>query len=103
MDEGTEVEGELVSDGDALDAVVAYTEAQQATREPEKAKRTALGTLKAWIRRQGDVRATINGRTVSLVKSKRYSVNYRRLNELLDPDVRAEMVTESESEYVRVT
>ena len=103
VDEGTEVEGELVSDGDALDAVVAYTEAQQATREPEKAKRTALGTLKAWIRRQGDVRATINGRTVSLVKSKRYSVNYRRLNELLDPDVRAEMVTESESEYVRVT
>ena len=97
-----EKQEEEVSDGDALDAVVAYAEAKEATREPEKAKRTALGTLKAWIRRQGDVRASINGRTVSLVKSKRYTVNYRKLNEVLDPDVRAEIVTESETEYARV-
>ena len=102
-DEETETEEEEVGDGDALDAVAAYAEAKEATREPEKVKRTALGTLKAWMRRQGDVRTTINGRTVSLVKSKRYTVNYRKLNEALDPDVRAEMVTESESEYVRVT
>ena len=102
-DEETETEEEEVGDGDALDAVAAYAEAKEATREPEKAKRTALGTLKAWMRRQGDVKATINGRTVSLVKSKRYSVNYRKLNEALDPETRAEIVTEGESEYVRVT
>ena len=35
--------------------------------------------------------------------SRRYSVDYRRLNNLLDPDVRAEIVTESESEYLRVS
>ena len=29
-------------------------------------------------------------------------MNHRRLNEALDPEVRAEIVTESESEYVRV-
>ena len=55
------------------------------------------------MRRQGDSKATVGGRTVSLVNSTRYSVNYRRLNELLDPEVRAEVVTENESEYVRVT
>ena len=35
--------------------------------------------------------------------SRRYSVDYRRLNNLLDSDVRAEIVAESESEYLRVS
>ena len=99
----TEIEGETVSDQEARDAVAAYAEAQEAIKEPEKVKRSALDTLKAWMRRQGDSKATVNGRTVSLVRSTRYSVNYRRLNELLAPDVRAGIVTEGESEYVRVT
>ena len=99
----TEIEAEEVSDEEARGAVAAYAEAQKSIKEPEKAKRTALKTLKAWMRRQGDAKATIGGRKISLVASKRYSVNYRKLNELLDPDVRAELVTESESEYVRVS
>ena len=101
--EETEIEDKEVSDEEARDAVAAYSEAQESIKEPEKAKRTALSTLKAWMRRQGDTKATVNGRTVSLVQSKRYSANYRRLNELLDPEVRAEVMTESESEYVRVS
>ena len=52
---------------------------------------------------QGDTKVSLGGRTVSLVQSRRYSVNYPRLNELLDPEARAEIVTERESEYVRVT
>ncbi len=100
-DEGTETEE--VSDQEAREAVAAYAKAQEAIREPEKVKRSALDTLKAWMRRQGDSKATLEGRTVSLVRSTRYSVNYRRLNELLDPDVRVEVVTEGESEYVRVS
>ena len=104
-EEGEEAETEdvEVSDEEARDAVAAYSEAQESLKEPEKAKRWALDTLKAWMRRQGDAKATVGGRTVSLISSTRYSVNYRRLNELLDPDVRADVVTESESEYVRVT
>ena len=98
-----EIEGEMVSDEDARDAVAVYAEAQKTMKEPEKAKRAALNTLKAWMRRQEDSKATVGGRKVTLVASKRYSVNYRKLNELLDPDVRAEVVTESESEYVRVS
>ena len=98
-----EIEGEEVSDEEARDAVAAYSEAQDAIKEPEKAKRTALDTLKAWMGRQGDAKATVGGRTVTLVSSTRYSVNHRRLNEALDPEVRAEIVTENESEYVRVT
>ncbi len=99
----TEMEGEAVSDQEARVAVAAYIEAQEAIKEPEKVKRSALDTLKAWMRRQGDSKAKLGNRTVSLVRSTRYSVNYRRLNELLDPDVRADVVTESESEYVRVS
>ena len=100
--EETETEEEEVTDEAARDAVAAYTEAQESIKEPEKAKRAALDTLKAWMRRQGDSKATVGGRTVTLVSSTRYSVNHRRLNEALDPEVRAEIVTESESEYVRV-
>ena len=98
----TETETEEVTDEEARDAVAAYAEAQESIKEPEKAKRAALDTLKAWMRRQGDSKATVGGRTVTLVSSTRYSVNHRRLNEALDPEVRAEIVTESESEYVRV-
>ena len=98
-----EIEGEMVSDEDARDAVAVYAEAQKTMKGPEKAKRTALKTLKAWMRRQGDAKAAIGGHKISLVTSKRYSVNYRKLNELLDPEVRAEVATESESEYVRVS
>ena len=103
VDAEQETDEQEVSDEEAHDAVAAYTEAQEAIREPEKVKRAALDTLKAWMRRRGDAKATVNGRTVSLVQSTRYSTNYRRLNELLDPEVRAEVVTESESEYVRVS
>ena len=99
----SEIEEKEVSDQEARDAVAAYAKAQDAMREPEKAKRIALDTLKAWMRRKEDKRATVNGKTVSLVQSTRYSTNYRRLNELLDPETRAELVTESESEYVRVS
>ena len=101
--EEPDIQGEEVTDEEARDAVAAYTEAQDAMREPEKAKRAALDTLKAWMRRKGDAKAAVNGRTVSLVQSTRYSTNYRRLNELLDPETRTEVVTESESEYVRVS
>ena len=98
-----ETEEQEVTDEEAREAVAAYTEAQDSMREPEKAKRVALDTLKAWMRHQDDTKATVNGRTVSLVQSTRYSVNHRRLNELLAPEVRAAIVTESESEYVRVS
>ncbi len=101
--EETETERDDVSDEDARDAVAAYAEAQAAMKDPEGAKRAALDTLKAWMRRRRDTKAVVNGRKVSLVTSKRYNVNYRRLNSLLDPEVRAEIVTESESEYVRVS
>ena len=101
--EETEIEDREVRDEEARDAVAAYAKAQESIREPEKAKRTALDTLKAWMRRQGDTKATANGKTVSLVQTTRYSVNHRKLNELLDPETRAGIVTESESEYVRVS
>ena len=101
-DEATEEEREVRLE-EAREAVAAYAAARETMREPERAKRAALDTLKAWMRRQGDSKTTVEGRTVSLVQSKRYSVNYRKLNALLEPDVRAEIVTESESEYVRVS
>ena len=99
----TETDGKEVTDEQAREAVAAYAKAQDSMKEPEKVKRGALDALKAWMRRQGDTKTTVNGRTVSLVQTKRYSVNYRKLNSLLDPEIRADVVTESESEYVRVS
>jgi len=98
-----EAEEREVTDQEAREAVTAYSAAQDALKEPEKAKREALDTLKAWMRRKGDAKATVDGRTVSLVQSTRYSVNHRKLNAVLDPETRAGIVTESESEYVRVS
>ncbi len=103
VDAEEEIEEQEVSDQEARDAVAAYAQAQESIREPEKAKRGAMDTLKAWMRRKGDAKATVGDRTVSLVQSTRYSVNHRKLNAALDPETRAEIVTESESEYVRVT
>ena len=92
---------------DAQAALAAYEAAQESTREPDRAKREALGILKTWMRQQGFTKTPIEGRakerTVSLVQSKRYSVDYRKLNEALDPETRSEIVTEQESEYVRVS
>ena len=51
--------------------------AQEALKGPERAKRRALDTLKAWMRQRGTEKEAIEGRTVSLVQSKRYSVDYR--------------------------
>ena len=101
--EETDIEEKEVTDQEAQAAAAAYSKAKESIKEPEKAKRAALDTLKAWMRRQGDTKATVGGRTVTLVSSTRYSVNHRRLNELLDPEDRADVVTESESEYVRVS
>ena len=51
--DGPEAEEEDVSDEEARDAVAVYAEARETMKEPEKAKRAALKTLKAWIRLQG--------------------------------------------------
>ena len=71
-----DTEQQAVTDEEAQEAVKAYTEAQQSMKGPDKVKRAALKTLKAWMRRKGDAKATIAGRTVSLVQSRRYAVNY---------------------------
>ena len=79
-----EPEEKEVTDEEAQEAVRAYTEARQSMKTPEKAKRAALATLKAWMLRKGEKKTTVGGRTVSLVQSRRYSVNYPRLNSLLE-------------------
>ena len=92
-----------VTEAEARAAVAAYAEAQESLKAPEGAKRQALDTLMAWMRGRRSAKETLGGRTVSLVQSRRYSVDYRRLNAALPPEARAEIVTEQESRYVRVT
>ena len=95
-------EAKEVSSEEARQAVTDYLSAQDAVRGPEQAKRTALDTLKAWMAGRGSGKAEIDGHTVSLVQSRRYAVDHRKLNAALDPETRAEIVTENLSEYVRV-
>ena len=92
-----------VNDNDARQAVSDYLSAQDAVRGPELAKRAALDKLKAWMTGRESGKAGIDGHTVSLVQSRRYTVDHKRLNAALDPETRAEIVTESLSEYIRVS
>ena len=101
--QGPDHEVEEVDDDDARQAVSDYLLAQDAVRGPEQAKRAALDTLKAWMTGRESGKAEIDGHTVSLVQSRRYAVDHKRLNAALDPETRAEIVTENLSEYVRVS
>ena len=98
---------EPVSDEEARAALREYEEIQDTLREFEDEKRWVLDTLRAWLTQQGKDKAKLEGRekarTIGMVKSARYSVDYRRLNALLDPATRAEIVTEKVSEYLRVS
>ena len=96
-------DAEDVSIDDVRQAVSDYLSAQDAVRGPEQAKRAALDTLKAWMTGRESGKAAIDGHTVSLVQSRRYAVDHKRLNASLDPETRAEIVTENLSEYVRVS
>ena len=103
VEETPEIDERKVSTEEARLAVASYTAAQEAAREPERTKREALDTLKVWMGGRGNGKESIGDRTVSLVRTTRFSVNHRRLNALLDPEKRAEVVSESTSEHVRVT
>lgn len=92
-----------VTDADAREAIASYDGARNALKKPDGARRSALDTLKAWMRGRGDRKATLDGRKVSLVSTRRFSVDHRRLNEMLDPDARSRIVSETVSEHVRVT
>ena len=91
-----------VSDEEAREAVTAYAAARETLREPEQAKRQALDTLKAWMRGRESAKAELGGHTVSLVRSTRYAVDHKKLNALLDPEARADIVTEQTSKSVRI-
>ena len=62
-----------MTEEEARAAVTAYAEAQEAMRDPERAKRAALETLKAWMRGRSNGKESIGGRTVSLVRTTRFS------------------------------
>ena len=96
-----------VSDDEAQAALHEYERLQQQLKSLDADKRGALKTLQHWLQRKGEPKAKLEGsaktRTVGMVTSRRYSVDHKRLNALLDPDQRAEMVTEQTSKYVRVS
>ncbi len=100
-------EAEPVSDEAAQAALRDYEQAQSQIKASDQDKRTALKTLQQWLQRKGEPKARLEGsaktRTVGMVASRRYSVDHQRLNALLEPEQRAEIVTEQVSEYVRVS
>ena len=98
---------EPVTDEEAQAALHEYENAQEMLKAIEEDKAWALGLLRAWLSQQGKDKAKLEGRektrTVGMVKNTRYNVNHKRLNALLDPEARAEIVTENVSEYLRVS
>ena len=100
-------ETEPVSDDEAQAALHEYENAQEMLKAIEEDKQWALDLLRSWLKQQGQDKARLEGkektRTIGMVKNTRYSVDYRKLNTLLDPAARAEIVTEKVSEYLRVS
>ncbi|MYC01167.1 MAG: hypothetical protein F4X58_04525 [Chloroflexi bacterium] len=98
---------EPVSDEQARAALREYEQAQGRIKSLEADKRGALKTLQHWLQGKGERKARLEGstkqRTVGMVQSRRYSVDHTRLNALLEPEQRAEIVTENVSEYLRVS
>ena len=98
---------EPVSDEEAQSALWHYEEIAELIKSLNADKRESLDVLERWLATQGVSKAQLDGRdktrTVGMVSSKRYKVDHKRLNALLDPETRAEIVTESRSEYLRVS
>ncbi len=98
---------EPVSDEAAQAALRDYEQVQSELKSLDAVKRTALKTLQHWLQTKGATKARLEGtaktRTVGMVVSRRYAVDHKRLNALLDPETRAEVVTEQTSEYLRVS
>ena len=98
---------EPVLDEAARGALRDYEQAQSELKSLDAVKRGALKTLQHWLHGTGQQKAKLQGsaktRTVGMVASRRYAVDHKRLNALLDPETRAEVVTEQTSEYLRVS
>ncbi len=98
---------EPVSDEEAQSALRHYEEIAELIKSLNADKRESIGTLERWLATQGVSKAQLDGRDktriVGMVTTKRYKVDHKRLNALLDPEQRAEIVTESRSEYLRVS
>ena len=96
-----------VSDDEAQAALREYEQVQRQLKSLDTDKRSGLNTLQHWLQRKGEPKAKLEGRektrTVGMVTSRRYAVDHKRLNALLESDVRAEIVTEQTSEYLRVS
>ena len=103
----TDTPTEPVSDEEAQSALWHYEEISELIRSLNADKRESLEVLDRWLATQGATNAQLDGRdktrTVGMVSTKRYKVDHKRLNALLDPEQRAEIVTESRSEYLRVS
>ena len=98
---------EPVSDEAAQAALRDYEQAQSQIKASDQDKRSALKILQHWLQQKGEPKAKLEGsaktRTVGMVTSRRYAVDHKRLNALLEPEQRAEIVTEQTSEYLRVS
>ena len=108
VEDETEAESvDPVSDSDAQEALREYERIQQQLKSLDADKRGALKTLQHWVTGKGETKARLEGsaktRTVGMVTSRRYAVDHKRLNALLAPEQRAEIVTEQASEYIRVS
>ncbi len=106
-DESAVTAVEPVSDDDAQSALWRYEELSELIKSLNADKRESLDALERWLQTQGVPRSQLDGRdktrTVGMVSTKRYKVDHKRLNALLDPEQRAEIVTETHSEYLRVS
>ncbi len=96
-----------VTDQEAKEALHQYERLQDAQRKLDEDKRRIMNRLQTWLSRKGAGKAKLEGRhktrTVGLVQSTRYTTDHKKLNFLLAPETRADIVSEKVSEYLRIS
>ncbi len=98
-----EDEPEFISESEAQVAIEAHIAASAAIKDPEKRKKEAAALLKAWMIQNEDKKIRLAGHSVTLVSSRRFNISNKKLNELVGPETRSQIVSESESQHVRVS
>ena len=95
-----------VTDKEAREALLEYEKAHRAESEASATKQRHRETLVAWLKHQGATSAPLAGaegqRKISMQTRKNFKFDQKKLAQLVSPEVREKIITESESSYLTV-
>ena len=103
---GPERDVDVVTEDEAMYALHRYEEIQEMLGGVWDERKRMIATMEKWLRQQGVKKATLQGqnrmKSLSMEQTAKYTVNHKRMNEFIHPDIRRHIVTEDTSESLQV-